>query len=272
MRYDGATFCHIHYGDAKTYNKAFNSRRWNDMKGLLSGSLSVVALISSNVFAQDATQEYVVTLPTTTVTADKNDDYTVKSTSSATRTNTPIEEIPQSVVSVTRELIEDQGAETLSDALKNVSNITTIDARDSNNAVFRIRGFTSATVVDGVAMPAYFPNQESVLNIERIDVVKGPAGGLFGSSQGQGSFGALGGSIALTTSEPSLLSNRQIAVKAGSYGEKALSLDINQAINSTVAVRVVGEVDESDSETDSVFLKENHYFRAYHGHPTMIPK
>ena len=87
--------------------------------------------------------------------------YTVPNSSSATRTDTPIEHIPQSIVVVPRAVIEEQGATTVSDALRNVSNVTAIDPRDSNNAVFRIRGFTSALVVDGVAMPGYFPNMES---------------------------------------------------------------------------------------------------------------
>lgn len=186
--------------------------------------------------------------------------YQVRQTTSATRTVTRIEEIPQSVVSVPRAILEDQGAKTMSDALRNVSNVNSVDARDSNNVGFRIRGFGSALVVDGVAMPGYFPNQESLVNVERIDVVKGPAGALFGSSQGVGTSSVIGGTIAMTTRAPSATPVRDVGVKFGDYGQKGVTLDFNQPLSSTLALRLDGEVQDSKSETDRVFFKRQALF------------
>jgi iron complex outermembrane recepter protein len=207
-----------------------------------------IALLGAGMaVAQEAT------LPAVTVSAPA-EPYRVTGGSAATRTNTPIEQIPQSVVVVPRAMLEDQDAKTLSDALRNVSNVNEIDRRDANNVVFKIRGFTSATVVDGVAMKGNFTNQESLVNTERIDVVKGPSGALFGS-QGVGGYSTTGGTLAITTSEPVQEVVRKIGFNLGSYGEKGVSFDLNQPLNAAWAVRLAGEWSDSDSETDRVYFK-----------------
>lgn len=205
-------------------------------------------------FAEEATQ-----LGTIEVKAAADSGYVVKSVSAGTRTETPVENIPQSIVTVPRAMIEDQGSKTLSDALRNVSNVNTIDQRDANNVVFKIRGFTSGTVVDGVAMKGNFTNQESLVNAERIDVVKGPSGALFGS-QGVGGYSTTGGMVVITTAEPSQEIVRKIGFKVGSYGEKGTNFDINQPLDSAWAVRVAGEWSDSDSETDRVYFKRRALF------------
>jgi iron complex outermembrane recepter protein len=208
-----------------------------------------------------AAETSISQLPEVLVTGSKINGYVVDSIDMGTRTNTPVEQIPQSIVVLPRALLEDQGVQTLSDALRNVSNVSSLDNRDSNNRGFKVRGFDSATVVDGVAMPGYFANQESLVNVERVDVVKGPSGGLFGSSQGVGGYATMGGTIGLSTSKAtSAAALRQVGVHVGSYAEKGASFDLNQPIDSTLAVRLVGEVSRSNSETDKVFFKKNALF------------
>ncbi|MDD2828101.1 MAG: TonB-dependent receptor [Sulfuricurvum sp.] len=202
------------------------------------------------------------------ITADTEKSYSATSASVGTRTDTSIVEIPQSIITVKKEVIEDQGSKTLSDALRNVSNVNSVDKRDSNIVGFKIRGFNSATVIDGIAMPGYFPNQESLVNVERIDVVKGPSGALFGSSQGAGTYGTLGGTVAITTSEPEAVATQKLGMKFGSYGEKGGSFDINQPINNELAVRLVGEISDSDSETDNVYFKKKALFPSFSWRPS----
>lgn len=215
---------------------------------------SLVAGCFGFAYAEDATQ-----LGTIKVKATADTGYTVKSVSAGTRTDTPVENIPQSIITVPRAMIDDQGSKTLSDALRNVSNVNSIDQRDANNVVFKIRGFTSGTVVDGVAMKGNFTNQESLVNAERIDVIKGPSGALFGS-QGVGGYATTGGIVAITTAEPSQEIVRKISFKVGSYGEKGTTFDINQPLDSAWAFRVAGEWSDSDSETDRVYLKRRALF------------
>lgn len=211
-------------------------------------SVAIAVGFSTQLFAQ-------VSLGNVEVTDFRN-TYIVKNVNSATRTDTPVENIPQTIVSLPRSVIDDQGSKTLSDALRNVSNVTEIDPRDSNNAVFKIRGFQSSTIVDGVAMPASFPNFESLHNIEQIDVIKGPAGGLYGSGGSMGSVGSFGGSVVLTTFQPEKVEIRKVGVTAGTFGLRGTNFDLNQPINKDLAFRVTGEVSKTDSETNKVFFKK----------------
>ncbi len=221
--------------------------------------VSAVLLVMGGVACVAAQAQQQDGLPTVEVRAARENDYVVKSSSAATRTDTPIENIPQSIVTVPRAMLEDQGAKTLSDALRNVSNVNVIDQRDANNVVFNIRGFHAGTVVDGVAMKGNFTDQESLVNVDRIDVVKGPAGALFGS-QGVGAYDTAGGTIAITTLAPVQESLRSIGLKFGSYGEKGLNFDLNTPLSSDWAFRITGEASNSDSETDRVFFYKRAIF------------
>lgn len=221
------------------------------------GRTAIATLIGScfsSAFAQEAAQ-----LGTIDVRAAREYDYVVKSVSAGTRTDTPVEHIPQSIVSVPRAMIEDQGSRTLSDVLRNVSNVSLVDARDANNVVFKIRGFHSATVVDGVAMKGNFTNHESLVNVEQVDVVKGPSGALFGG-QGVGGYETTGGIVAITTVEPSQEVVRKLGFKLGSHGEKGTNFDVNQPLSPVLAFRMTGEWSDSDSETERVFFKKRALF------------
>lgn len=216
-------------------------------------SLVIAATCPLPGLAQEAT------LPAVVITGERDADLP-RTSSSGTRTETPIEHIPQSVIVLPRSVIDNQGSRSVSEALRNVSNVNNVDPRDSNNVGFKIRGFPAAMVVDGVALPGYFPNQERLVNVERIDVLKGPAGNLFGSVQSVGSYATLGGTIALTTSEPHQKAARQLGLSLGSYGHRGLSLDVNQPISPALAARVIGEIGREDSESDAVFFKRRAFF------------
>ncbi len=212
----------------------------------------VLYAISFGAFAQS-------TLPTVVVTSDRNIPYYSEATSTATRTETPIHEIPQSVIVISKDLIEDQGARDLNSALRNVSNVSYVDLRDANNTSFKIRGFNSGFVVDGVAMPGFYQGLESMTNIDQIAVIKGPAGGLFGS-QANGSTATLGGTVVINTLEPTQEAQKTIGALVGSYGQKGLSFDVNQPINQVLAMRFTGEQSNSNSEVNKVFFKKTALF------------
>ena len=190
------------------------------------------------------------------ITADK-DRYQPVLTQAATRSAVPVEQVPQSIVSIPRSVIEDQGSKTVSDALRNVSNVNEIDPRDSNNVGFKIRGFNAAMVVDGVSVPGWFQNQESLVGVQQMDVIKGPAGGLYGSGQAIGNYSTVGGTIAVTTKDPVAKASREVGVKLGNFGRRNAHVDLNQPINEVWAFRVNGEHDRSDSETQGVFFRKS---------------
>jgi iron complex outermembrane receptor protein len=244
--------------------------KYNRTESMFYSSIARRTVISSlaagylcMVNAQDTVQIEKIQIESET-----DQGYSVSSTGSATRTATPVSEIPQSIITVTKGIIKDQASETLSDALRNVSNVNTIDPRDSNIVGFKIRGFNSATVVDGIAMPGYFPNQESLVNVERVDVIKGPSGALYGSSQGAGTYGTLGGTVAITTSEPESIAMQKVGLKYGSYGERGGSFDVNQPINNEFALRLSGEISDSDSESDNVYFKKKALYPSFAWRPS----
>jgi iron complex outermembrane recepter protein len=221
-------------------------------KILLTPIALVASMLVSGVYAQDKV------LSPVTVTGSQ-DGYIVNSTSSATRTDTPIHEIPQSVVVLNKSLIEDQGARDMNAALRNVSNVSYVDTRDANNTSFKIRGFSSGFVVDGVAMPGFYQGLESMVNIDQIAVIKGPSGGLFGS-QANGSAATLGGTVVISTLEPTKEAQKSFEVLVGSYDQKGVSFDVNQPINEVMAVRMSGEKSDSNSEVNRVFFKKTALF------------
>lgn len=154
------------------------------MQATLTPIAAAVLWLSTSALAQSTP------VSTVEVRGQAPSPYVVPVTSAGTRTDTPIEQVPQSVISVPRALIVDQDAQSVSDVLRNVSNVNALDPRDSIITGFKVRGFGAAMVVDGVSMPGYFQNMESLVNVDRIDVVKGPSGGLFGSGQGIGTYGS----------------------------------------------------------------------------------
>ncbi|WP_165396781.1 TonB-dependent siderophore receptor [Sphaerotilus mobilis] len=192
------------------------------------------------------------TLPRVDITGAR-ERYRAETTSAGTRSPTPTEQIPQSIVTLNRNLLQDQGSTTLSDALRNASNVNAVDSRDAWNSNFKVRGFNASTVVDGVAMPGYFAGFESLSAADRIDVVKGPAGALYGATQGQGGTTSTGGTIALSTraADP-LRTVREVGLRVGSFDTRAFNLDLNQPLAEDWAVRLVGDVGQTGFETEGL--------------------
>lgn len=207
-----------------------------------------LTILSNSTWAQTQLKTIEIT--------DVRDRYAPALTQAATRSMVPVEQVPQSIVSVPRSIIEDQDSKTVSDALRNVSNVNEIDPRDSNNVGFKIRGFNAAMVVDGVSVPGWFQNQESLVGIQQMDVIKGPAGGLYGSGQAIGNYSTVGGTIAVTTKDPEVKAYREVGFKGGNYGRRNAHFDVNQPLNEAWAFRINGETDRSDSETQGVFFRK----------------
>jgi iron complex outermembrane receptor protein len=110
--------------------------------------------------------------------------YRATRSATATKTDTPVRDSPQSINIVPRQVITDQQDLRLTDAVTNVSNVTpgsTVQGRSQN---YLIRGFsTQVFAVDGILTnPAinFYPVERDLANAERVEVIKGPASVLFG--------------------------------------------------------------------------------------------
>ncbi len=129
------------------------------------------------------------------VTGDRETGYRVPDASTATRTDTPLRNIPQSIQVVPQQVLEDQQVTRLDQALRNVSGVTSGSTNLGRNLEFNIRGFDGTPILrDGFRQfgADVFPE---TANLERVEVLKGPASVLYGESEP-------GGLINLVTKKP----------------------------------------------------------------------
>lgn len=131
----------------------------------------------------DVTEPKPIKVPEVVVkeVRERKTSYAVDEVSSATRMPVPVHDIPRSVETVTRQVIEDQKVLRLNDALRNVSGV---GQTDPFNAAVSIRGFltTNNFFKNGFRDDGNFASiaPRDTLNIESIEVVKGPPSFLYG--------------------------------------------------------------------------------------------
>lgn len=177
--------------------------------------------------------------------------YTAPETSAATRTDTPLIQVPQSVQVLTRTLIQEQDRRTLGDALVNVSGVTPTRSDEVLFIPLIVRGFPAEVYLDGLSVfagnqQAYDPN--SLVGIERIDVLKGPTATLYGGGIGT----PLGGVINLESVRPNDKVGGYLAMRAGSFSTWNPYGDINVPLSDGIAARITGEYQSNDSWIDKV--------------------
>ncbi len=170
----------------------------------------------------------------------------------ATRTDTPLIEVAQSVQVIPRNLIQEQDARTLADALVNVSGVVPTKPEEALLIAPIIRGFPAETYLDG--LPIFGGNQQafnpaSLVGVERIEVLKGPSSSLYGGGLGS----PLGGLVNIESERPDTEdSSGYIATRTGSFSTVNPYGDYNLSLGDKVAVRLAGEYQHNDSWIDKV--------------------
>mgnify|MGYP000847649683 FL=1 len=191
------------------------------------------------------------TLKPVEVTA-KRGTYTAPATSTATRTDTPLMKVPQSVQVITSTLLQEQDRRTLGDALVNVSGVTPTRSDENLFIPPIVRGFPSEVYVDG--LPLFAGNQQAydptgMVGISSISVLKGPSATLYGGGLGT----PLGGLINIESERPDPTGARgYVALRGGSFSTWNPYADINLPISQRVAARVSAEYQKNDSWIDEV--------------------
>ncbi|MEM1279050.1 MAG: TonB-dependent receptor plug domain-containing protein, partial [Cyanobacteria bacterium P01_H01_bin.152] len=155
------------------------------------------------------------------VTGEEGSRYFEPNTSTATRTDTPLRDIPQSIQVIPREVLEDQQVITLGDALRNVSGVVRSE-RIFNGERFIIRGFNGATTLrDGFRFnDGGIAGFLELSNLETIEVLKGPASILAGSIQP-------GGVINLVSKQPLSEPFYDLELRAGNRGLISPRIDLS---------------------------------------------
>ncbi|WP_182179167.1 TonB-dependent siderophore receptor [Methylobacterium radiotolerans] len=169
--------------------------------------------------------------------------YTARVATTATKTNTPLIEVPQSVSVVTREQLNDRNVQTFTDAVNYVPGA--VSARSGFDPRFDqifIRGFDVLTnqgiYRDGLRVIGTgfaFPKSEPY-GAEALTILRGPASGLYG-------LGSPGGILDITTKRPVFAPFGEVQFQAGSFDRFQGNFDVGGPIEGsggTMAYRLTG--------------------------------
>ncbi len=165
--------------------------------------------------------------------------YLKKRISSATKTDTRIRDIPQSISVITEEQIKDQSLLGLTDAIKYSPGVIAGQGEGNRDSIwFRGNQSTSDLFVDGVRDDVQY--YRDLYNIDRVEVLMGPNGMIFGR-------GGVGGVINRVTKEAHWENKNELRMQGGTYDHKRSSIDLNSGINETLAVRINAMIEDSGS-------------------------
>ena len=171
-------------------------------------------------------QERSDALPTVDVMGRREQSYKNSVSFVGTKTATALKDVPQSIGYVTKELVLDQGAITVNDVVKNISGISQYSAYND----FSIRGFrslgnlNSGNLLNGMRGLTPLFRQSSLANLERVEVIKGPASALFGNA-------APGGVVNRVTKKPLDVARRSVTLTAGSFNTSNVYGDFTGPLN-----------------------------------------
>ncbi|MBW8684653.1 TonB-dependent siderophore receptor [Chitinophaga rhizophila] len=171
-----------------------------------------------------------------------NSDYSF----SATRTAILNKELPQSIGTVTKELIKDRQAFQLADAVKVIPGVI----QSSYYNQYAIRGISQneeGQIINGMRTRQYYFLQPLTANIERVEVLKGPASATFASVDP-------GGSINLVTKKPLAFNRREVSLSAGSFGTIRGTMDFTGPLDKEkkLLYRINGAYQQAQSYRDLV--------------------
>ncbi|MEM8780209.1 MAG: TonB-dependent siderophore receptor, partial [Cyanobacteria bacterium P01_G01_bin.49] len=184
----------------------------------------------------------------------EDDDYRVDNATTATKTDTPLRDIPQSVQIVPQQVIEDRKPRNLTEAVETVSGVVDGGNHFGTPSGARIiRGFSqgfndvsSNNYRNGFRDSGYF-SLTGVGTIERVEVLKGPGSVLFGATEP-------GGIVNVITKQPSSESSYKLEFEAGNRNFYQPGIDFTDSLTTddTLLYRLIANYQDSDGFQDFV--------------------
>jgi catecholate siderophore receptor len=173
--------------------------------------------------------------------------YEVVASDTATRTYTPLRDVPQAVTVITRAMIADQSMQGLADAIRYVPGIGVSQGEGNRDAaIFRGNNSTGDFFVDGVRDDVqYF---RDLYNVDTIEALKGPNAMIFGR-------GGAGGVINRTTRQADWSTVREATLQTGSWDNRRAMFDVGNRLGGRAAVRATAMYENSGSYRDDVSLE-----------------
>ena len=171
-------------------------------------------------------------------------DYAARRTRGATKTDTPLRDVPQAVTVVTDKLVADQGITSMGDAFRYMPGVGTAQGEGNRDTpVLRGNSTTADFFVDGIRDDVqYF---RDVYNLERVEALKGANAMIFGR-------GGSGGVINRVTRQADGMEHRSGSLQYGSNQRRRATVDYGAGIGSDAGFRINAMYENSDSYRDGV--------------------
>jgi catecholate siderophore receptor len=177
--------------------------------------------------------------------ADKT--YAIQRSITATKTDTALVNIPQSITVVTRELIDDQAMQSIGDVTRYVPGVGVAQGEGNRDTpVMRGNSTTADFFVDGMRDDVQY--LRDLYNVDRVEVLKGPNAMIFGR-------GGSGGLFNRVTKQALGKKLDELTLQVGSWNQRRATLDSGRALNDSFAYRLTGMYEDSDSHRDDVTLR-----------------
>jgi catecholate siderophore receptor len=166
---------------------------------------------------------------------------------SATKTSTPLSDVPQAVTAISRDVIGDQQMRSMADVARYMPGVGFAQGEGNRDApIFRGNTSTSDFFVDGVRDDVqYF---RDLYNVERVEALKGPSAMIFGR-------GGMGGVINRVVRQAEWIPMREAGLQVGSFDSRRFTADVGNAINRRVAARVTAMYEDAGSYRQGVGLE-----------------
>ncbi|MGH6717869.1 MAG: TonB-dependent receptor, partial [Alphaproteobacteria bacterium] len=170
--------------------------------------------------------------------------YGEKTTSTATRTDTALRDVPQAITVVSQELIQDQAMHGVGDAFRYVPGVGLAQGEGNRDTpVLRGNSTTADFFVDGLRDDVqYF---RDLYNIDRVEALKGPNAMIFGR-------GGSGGVINRVSKHADRQRHRELSLQVGSWDRARTEIDLGGAAGQIMAWRVTAMAEDSGNYRDGV--------------------
>ncbi|AVR98176.1 TonB-dependent receptor [Pseudoduganella armeniaca] len=217
------------------------------LKPIAAAAAALVTFVQCNVVLAAPADEAEAPVSVVTVNGTRAEPYNPVSAMTATKVDAPLRDIPQTVNVIPEQLLRDQSVGSMEDAMKFVPGVG-LSHGDGQRDQVTLRGFSAIAdqFVDGLRDDALYFRDLS--NIERIEVLKGPAAVLYGR-------GSSGGLINRISKKPGA-NRREVTAKVGSDNRRRGEMDL-AATEGNMAFRVTGAVERADGYRDQQFLERD---------------
>jgi catecholate siderophore receptor len=203
-----------------------------------------MTVVSASIQAAQADDAAAPTpLQKVTVTAEhESDGYLADRSRTATKTDTPLLNVPQAVSVVTKDLIRDQSMQSVADLARYVPGAGAAQGEGNRDTIIlRGNSSTSDFFLDGVRDDVEY--YRDFYNIDRVEILKGPNAMIFGR-------GGAGGIVNRVTRQANWQPVRELSLQGGSWDNRRATVDVGDAVNDRVALRITGLYEDSDSYRD----------------------